>query len=405
MLSNLSPVHSTNKITEPIEVLTAKSGTIMLGRGEYFISVAGGGGAGGTSANGQLGGAGETTTPAGGKITVKALLSTVPYKVGTGGLTKANGGNGGASGSGGSVNIAGVGGGGGHASYFFVDDYYVISQGGGGGGGAGGSGNYGRWGGGGAGGGGGGWYYLDENAQETAYDGKNGGAWGGTDDGSGGAGTAGNTTHFSDVTSGAGGRGGYSGGFRGYGGAGAAGAGASGGGGAAGAGNHGSSYGGGGGGGAGGTKRAHGGYGGIGKANGSAASNPGGTASLSFDYKNRSVSNARGGDTGANGNTGWVYCFKYEDIKGIFDNGLITDVDVVAEDNAPLSDTIITYYIDGGGISEKESKKGGKQLYVDENAGETIVEDNGLLSDLEITTEDNGKLKTVMYVENQGMIL
>ena len=114
MLSNLSPVHSTNKITEPIEVLTAQSGTITLGRGEYFISVAGGGGAGGTSANGQSGGAGETTTPAGGKVTVKALFSTVPYKVGTGGLTKANGGNGGASGSGGSVNIAGTGGGGGH---------------------------------------------------------------------------------------------------------------------------------------------------------------------------------------------------------------------------------------------------------------------------------------------------
>ncbi len=404
MLSNLSPVHSTNKITEPIEVLTAQSGTITLGRGEYFISVAGGSGAGGESANGQSGGAGETTPPAGGKVTVKALFSVAPYKVGSGGLTKANGGNGGAGGSGGSVNLAGAGGGGGHGSYFFIDDHYIISQGGGGGGGAGGSGNYGRWGGGGAGGGGGGWYYMDENTQETAYNGKTGGAWGGTDDGAGGAGTAGNKTHFADVTSGSGGRGGYSGGWRANGGSGASGGGASGGGGAAGAGNHSSAYGGGGGGGAGGSKRAKGGYGGVGRENGVAASNPGGTASLSFDYKNRSVKNARGGNAGANGNPGWVYCFKYEDIKGIFDSGFIGDTNVVVEDNAPLSDTIVTYYIDGGGISEKESKKGGIQQYKDENSGIVVVEDNGLISGGEITVVDCGKLKTIMYVENQGLM-
>ena len=156
-------------------VTTPGTSTIKVPKGIYEIVVRGAGGSGGTSSNVNAGAGGK------GKLTRSVITvqnSTFgTINVGSGGLTKANGGNGGAQGDGTDAPVnPGPGGGGGHASTFIIDTTIVGANGGGGGGGAGGSDtSSSRYSDGGSGGGGGGYYRLNADGTETNVPGQKGG--------------------------------------------------------------------------------------------------------------------------------------------------------------------------------------------------------------------------------------
>lgn len=284
--------------------------TLNLSPGVYTVMMRGAGGAGGeagTTAGGAGGSGGAGGT--GQLLTQTVSLSratTVTVYIGSGGLTKSNGGNGGDGGS--RANAGGGGGGGGRPTYIKIYDRYIASLGGGGGGGGGAGARVGRYQYAGSGGGGGGFYRLGSDGTITSVSGQTGGNNGGTDDGNGGAGVAGNIIDFPNIYSGSGAGGGDSDGYRTGGGSGKFGGGASGGGGGAGTGNHSTAQGGGGGGGAGGDLDAGGGAGG----NGFVASGQNGynfkiTPTASTNWEGDPSNLGQGGIPGQNGYGGWLY--------------------------------------------------------------------------------------------------
>lgn len=160
---------------------------LLLSPGTYYISMCGGGGAGGAGAGQGYqkkqgdGGAGGTAVPTTQQITITTPTKAIVH-VGTGGLTKANGGNGGAGGDKPDSNISGGGGGGGGMPTYIElltadGSVFIHSNGGGGGGGGGAPGYQGRYSDGGSGGGGGG-YYRFENGTVISVPGKKGGKGG-----------------------------------------------------------------------------------------------------------------------------------------------------------------------------------------------------------------------------------
>ena len=167
----------------------AGSYEILLSPGTYYVAMRGGGGAGG--GGGQMaeqfrqgnGGAGGTASLTQRTIIVFQSTRAIVH-VGTGGLTKPNGGNGGDGGDYTHKNGSGGGGGGGGMPTYIefetpIDGNitFVHSAGGGGGGGGGAPGNQSRYSDGGSGGGGGG-YYRFENGNVVSVPGKKGGKGG-----------------------------------------------------------------------------------------------------------------------------------------------------------------------------------------------------------------------------------
>ena len=209
--------------------------------------------------------------------------------------------------------------------------FYIYSNGGGGGGGGGGTGAGGRYNGGGGGAGGGGYFRFDYDNLNliTNVPGKNGGTGGSTYKHSArapGSGVQGNIIDFPNLKSGGGNGGSGQGGS-----AGASGGGASGGGGGGGH-NSGGAWSGAGGGGAGGDLDAGGGTGGP------SATNPHiiPTSIVMRNFKYGIPENLGQGGAGSStantegeeGNNGWVYLLRYEDIDSITDCQFITDADV-----------------------------------------------------------------------------
>ena len=139
--------------------------SLVLSPGTYTVSMRGAGGAGGEDAPPRsghadgVGGAGGTA-----KLVIQNIEITentvAEVYVGTGGLTKTNGGNGGNGGSGGNNTDGGAGGGGGYPTYIKLGQTFISSAGAGGGGGGGGNTVQGRNGPAACGGGGGGLYKL-----------------------------------------------------------------------------------------------------------------------------------------------------------------------------------------------------------------------------------------------------
>lgn len=212
--------------------------------------------------------------------------------------------------------------------------FYIYANGGGGGGGGAGYGLGGRYCIGGGGGGGAGYFRFDYDNLTLIVDipGKKGGN--GSNQGGYGPGTDGNTDDFSNVKAGRGGNGHISGG-----GAAGIGGGASGGGGGGG-GNHRSAQSGGGGGGAPGDNvDAGGGFGsGGGASSGESGTNPHiiptsvAVRNMKYGIPENLGRGGAGSSTanteGEEGNNGWVYLLRYEDINSIIDCQLITDTSV-----------------------------------------------------------------------------
>lgn len=209
--------------------------------------------------------------------------------------------------------------------------FYIYSNGGGGGGGGGGSGGGGRYSAGGGGGGGGGYFRFDYDNLLLIINiaGQAGGTGGSTYSASWrlpGSGVQGNIIDFPNLKSG-GGNGGS-----GQGGAGSAsGGGASGGGGGAGH-NSGSAYAGAGGGAAGGDLDAGGGTGGPSATNPHIIPTSVAVRNMKYGIPENLGQGGAGSSTanteGEEGNNGWVYLLRYEDINSIIDCQLITDTSI-----------------------------------------------------------------------------
>lgn len=209
--------------------------------------------------------------------------------------------------------------------------FYIYANGGAGGGGGGGSGGVGRYNGGGGGAGGGGYFRFDYDSLNLIINipGKNGGTGGSSWSSAYRApesGVAGNTIDFPNLKSGGGNGGSGQGGSSG-----ASGGGASGGGGGGGH-NSGGAWSGAGGGGAGGDLDAGGGNGGPAATNPHVIPTSVVIRNMKYGIPENLGQGGAGSSTanteGEEGNNGWVYLLRYEDIDSIIDCQLITDTSV-----------------------------------------------------------------------------